>query len=84
MHEGAKMLTYFDVGSDDSIVNPPDVNVASSTKEGPFECSFCNSVFHNKKGLKIHNVKNHKTEMLHVKSVESLNGVMNPAEPSGT
>lgn len=37
MHVGAKMLTYFDVGSDDSIVNPPDVNVVTSTKEGPFE-----------------------------------------------
>ena len=84
MHEGAKMLTYFDVGNDNSIVNPPDVNVASSTKEAPFECSFCSSVFNNEKGLKIHSAKNHKSELLHVKSVESLNGVMNLAEPSGT
>lgn len=77
---GANMLTYFDVG----IVNLPDVNVASSTKEGPSECSFCSSVFNNEKGLKIHSAKNHKSELLHVKSVESLNGVMNTAEPSGT
>jgi rubredoxin len=84
MHEGAKMLTFFYVSNDDNTVNPPNMKVASSTKDGPFECSFCSSVFNNEKGLKIHSAENHRNELLHVRSVESLNGVMNPEEPSGT
>jgi hypothetical protein len=84
MHEGAKLLTFLHVSNDESTVNPPNMNVASSTKGGPFECTFCGSVFNNGKGLKIHSAKNHRNELLHVRSVESLNGVMTPEEPSGT
>lgn len=76
---GAKMLTYFDV----DIVNPTDVNVASSTKEGPFECSFCSSDLIMKRVSKF--IVQRTTRVnCYMLRVESLNGLMNTAEPSGT
>jgi len=82
MHEDVEVFSSN--VNDDRPVNPLNVSVPSRTEDGLFECSFCNSVFNNVKGLKIHSTKNHRSDPLHNRSIEAVNGVVNFEEPSGT
>jgi hypothetical protein len=84
MHDGIGMFSSSVVSDNNRPVNPVNVTVPSRTEGGPFECSFCGSVFNNEKGLKIHSTKNHRNQLLHSRSVEVLNADINLEEPSGT
>jgi uncharacterized C2H2 Zn-finger protein len=83
MHASVKMFRSSDVSGDNRPVNAVNVSVPSRTEDGPFECSFCSSVFNNERGLKIHSTKNHRNQLFH-RSVGVFNSEINCEEPSGT